>query len=221
MRNSALPQLSGDLYLTDGGIETTLIYLEKQELPHFCAFHLLKDAAGTEVLVRYFRRYARMARERGVGLVLECATWRASADWGAKLGYSKDALRALNRQSIDMMHEVRREFAGGPEPIVVSGCIGPRDDGYNPSSFMSADEAEEFHSLQTEVFRDTGVDLVTAITMTYVEEALGAVRAAQGANLPVVISFTTETDGRLPSGQALGSAIEQVDAKTGNAPAYG
>ena len=220
MPMNLLPQLSDDLYLTDGGIETTLIFVEKLELPHFAAFHLLSDHDGTACLQRYFSGYARMARERGVGLVLESATWRASADWGAKLGYSKDAVRALNRKGIDMMHAIRREFAGSSQPIVVSGCIGPRGDGYNPASFMNADEATDFHSLQSEVFRASGVDVITAITMTYVEEAIGVVRAAQAANLPVVISFTTEIDGRLPSGQSLGDAIEQVERDTAKAPAY-
>ena len=62
--------------------------------------------------------------------------------------------------------------------------------------------------------------MVTAITMTHVGEAVGVVRAAEAAGLPVAISFTVETDGRLPTGQPLGEAIEAVDAATGALPAY-
>src|SRR6186997_215239 len=94
----ALPQLGGNVFLTDGGIETTLIFLEGHELPYFAAFHLLKDKAGEDALGKYFGSYATLAKERGVGCVLESATWRASADWGTKLGYSAGALRDTNRR---------------------------------------------------------------------------------------------------------------------------
>jgi S-methylmethionine-dependent homocysteine/selenocysteine methylase len=102
----------------------------------------------------------------------------------------------------------------------VSGCIGPRGDGYNPDSFMSADEAERYHALQATTFRDAGADMVSAITMTYPNEAIGLTRAARAAEMPVAIAFTVETDGRLPNGQPLGEAIDEVDAATASAPVY-
>jgi S-methylmethionine-dependent homocysteine/selenocysteine methylase len=216
----ALPQLDGGTFLADGGIETTLVFLEGLELPYFSAVHLLKDAAGEAALRKYFEGYARLARARGVGCVLESATWRASADWGAKLGYSTEALRDLNRRAVALLHEVRVAHESAATPIVASGCIGPRGDGYNPESFMDVGEAERYHALQAEVFRDAGADLVSAITMTYPAEAIGIVRAARAAGLPVVIAFTVETDGRLPNGATLRAAIEEVDDATANAPAY-
>jgi S-methylmethionine-dependent homocysteine/selenocysteine methylase len=217
----ALPQLgAGAPFLTDGGIETTLIFLEGHELPYFAAFHLLKETAGEAALRKYFGAYAALAREEGVGCVLESATWRASGDWGAKLGYATDALRDANRRAIELLHEIRAEHESATTPMVVSGCIGPRGDGYNPESFMSADAAEHYHRLQAETFRDADADMVTAITMTYPNEAIGVTRAARAASMPVAISFTVETDGRLPNGASLREAIEEVDAATGNAPAY-
>lgn len=217
---SALPQLGGDLYLTDGGIETTLIYLEGHELPAFAAFHLLRDSAGAATLRKYFGTYAALAKERAVGCILESATWRANADWGHKLGYGSDELAAANRKAVAMLHEVRRQYESPGAPMVVSGCIGPRGDGYNPESFMSPAEAERYHAAQAATFRDADADLVTAITMTYPAEAIGVTRAAQAAGMPVVISFTVETDGRLPDGSTLQAAIAEVDAATSNGPAY-
>jgi S-methylmethionine-dependent homocysteine/selenocysteine methylase len=216
----ALPQLGGNVFLTDGGIETTLIFLEGHALPYFAAFHLLQDTAGEVALRKYFGSYAQLAKEQGVGCVLESATWRASADWGAKLGYAPDALRDVNRRAIALLHEIRAQHESPSTPIVVSGCIGPRGDGYNPESFMSATEAEHYHRAQAAAFRDAEADCVTAITMTYPNEAVGVTRAAQAAGMPVVISFTVETDGRLPNGAPLRAAIEEVDAATGSAPAY-
>ena len=217
---SQLPQLSGDLFVTDGGIETTLVFHEGLELPFFAAFDLSRHAAGESALVKYFRTYAALASQYDVGCILESATWRASADWGAKLGYSTAALIEANRRAIAMLHQIRQEFESSGKPMIISGCIGPRGDGYNPGSFMTETEAENYHALQAETFRAADADMVTAITMTYPAEAIGIARAAQRAGMPVVISFTVETDGQLPNGQSLKDAIEQVDGATNHLPAY-
>jgi S-methylmethionine-dependent homocysteine/selenocysteine methylase len=217
---SHLPQLGGDLFLIDGGIETVLIFHQGLDLPLFAAFDLLKDDEGTETLRSYYEPYAALARERGLGLVLESPTWRASPRWATEIGYSEQELDDMNRRAIGLMEELRDSYDDGEVPIVISGCIGPQDDGYNPAMKLTAPEAQDYHAVQIATFRDTAADMVTALTMTYADEAVGIARAAQAAGLPSVISFTVETDGRLPSGQALGEAIEQVDEQTGAAPAY-
>jgi S-methylmethionine-dependent homocysteine/selenocysteine methylase len=215
-----LPQLDGGLFLTDGGIETDLVFHEGLDLPEFAAFDLLKDEEGTETLRRYFKRYAELARERGTGLVLESPTWRANPRWARAIGYDERRLDAFNRKAIALLEEIRAQFAADVSPIVISGCVGPYDDGYRPAETLSAPEAQEYHSVQIGTFAGTAADMVTAITMTYVEEALGITCAARDAGLPVVVSFTLETDGRLPSGQSLAEAIAQVDAGTDATPAY-
>ena len=214
-----LPQLEGQLFLTDGGIETTLIFHEGLDLPLFAAFVLLGDEQGTDALRSYYEPYLELARERDLGFVLESPTWRASPRWAGELGYGEQELDELNRKAIALMEELR-DAQGGGAPVVISGCIGPQDDGYSPETKLSAGEAQDYHSTQIETFADTSADMVCAITMTYVDEAVGIGRAAHAAGLPSAISFTLETDGRLPSGQALGDAIEQVDAETDAAPAY-
>jgi len=213
-----LPQLEGGLFLTDGGLETTLIFLRGRDLPAFAAFDVLKDDEGTEELRRYFDPYLDVAAEHGTGFVLESPTWRASPRWAEEIGYTAEELDQMNRKAIRLMEEIRE--ASDASPIVISGCVGPQGDGYDPEVLLGAEQAQEYHSTQIGVFADTAADMVTAITMTYAEEAIGIVRAAMAAGLPVVISFTVETDGRLPSGQPLGEAIEQTDAATDGAPAY-
>jgi S-methylmethionine-dependent homocysteine/selenocysteine methylase len=215
-----LPQLSNDLFLTDGGLETTLIFQEGIDLPGFAAFALLKHAAGYQALVNYFRTYATLARNYQVGLVLESATWRANPDWATQLGYSSAELTEMNRQAIALLHDIRQESETEQSRMVISGCVGPRGDGYIPTDAMTADEAQRYHQPQIETFRDADADLVTAVTMNYVEEAIGITLAAQAAEMPVVISFTVETDGKLPTGQSLKDAIQQVDAVTNNGPVY-
>ena len=217
---SQLPQLTTSFFLTDGGIETTLIFHEGLDLPEFAAFDLLKDEAGSQALRKYFRTYAALANKYDVGLILESATWRANPDWAHQLGYSDKELADLNRQAIELLCQIRTEHETATSPMVISGCIGPRGDGYIPTAVMSAEEAQKYHTMQIETFRQTEADLVTAITMNYVEEAIGIARAAQQADLPVVISFTVETDGKLPTGQTLQEAIERVDEATERAPAY-
>ena len=216
----ALPQLDQGPFVTDGGIETTLIFHRGLDLPLFAAFDLLKDEVGTEELRRYFEPYLAVAREHELGFVLESPTWRASPRWAAEIGYTAEELDGFNRRAIALMEEIRSVYEGDVSPIVISGCIGPQDDGYNPSELLSADEAAGYHATQIGTFADTAADMVTAITITYADEAIGIVRAARAAGLPAAISFTVETDGRLPSGQPLGEAIEQTEAETDGGAAY-
>jgi S-methylmethionine-dependent homocysteine/selenocysteine methylase len=217
---NALPQLTGGPFLTDGGIETTLIFHEGLELPHFAAFHLLRSPEGEAALYKYFRTYAEIAQRFGAGLILESATWRANADWGTRLGYTSEALAEANRKAIQLLENVRNEYATDRTRVVISGCVGPRGDGYVPDSTMSEQEAEAYHRVQVETFADSAADMVCAITINYVEEAIGIARASQQADMPVAISFTVETDGRLPTGQTLKGAIEQVDEATSDYPCY-
>ncbi|MFJ8966635.1 homocysteine S-methyltransferase family protein [Lentzea sp. NPDC102401] len=212
-----LPQLDAPLFLTDGGAETTLIFDDGIDLPDFAAFPLLDDPDGHVTLTRYFERYAGIAERDGAGIVLETATWRANPDWAARLGYDGERLAAANRKAVDLLLDVRQRFA---IPVVISGCVGPRGDAYRPESIMTREEARDYHSPQIRTFADTPADLVTAMTLTNIPEATGIVDAAREANVPVVISFTVETDGRLPSGDALGDAIEAVDRDTNGYPAY-
>lgn len=217
---NALPQLGTDLFLADGGLETTLIFHDGLDLPDFAAFHLLQTAEGTEAIRRYFRAYAQLASRLGVGFLAESATWRANPDWGRRLGYSREQLAAANRTAVGLAEEIRHEFASQATPVVISGVVGPRGDGYVAGDLMSAGEAEEYHGEQIETFAGTSADMIGAITMTYVDEAVGVARAAERVGMPVALSFTVETDGTTPGGQPLGEAIENVDAATSGYPAY-
>ena len=215
-----LPQLKNRFFVTDGGLETTLIFHEGINLPCFASFDLLKDAAGWAVLHRYFATYARIAHDNQAGLVLEGPTWRANPDWGTKLGYDAAALADVNRKSVGLMLEIRAEYETPTTPIVISGCLGPRGDGYQATQRMTVEQARAYHAPQVETFAQTDADMVAAFTMNYVEEAIGIVRAAQAAAMPVAISFTLETDGRLPAGDTLEQAVTRTDAETGGYPAY-
>lgn len=202
----ALPQLDTRTLLTDGGMETTLIYHERIDLPAFAAFVLLENDTGIATLRTYYQRYLDIARRRRCGMILESPTWRANRDWGAQLGYGGDALARINHRSIDLLEAIRTENAD-IEPIVISGNIGPRGDGYIAEKRMSLQEAADYHSAQIAAFATTAADLVSAFTLNYVEEAIGIVTAAREQRMPVVIAFTLETDGNLPSGQPLRDAI--------------
>jgi len=206
--------------LTDGGIETSLIFDDAQELPHFAAFHLLGTPEGRAALERYYERHIAIARRLGVGFILESPTWRSSADWGDALGYSKPALAAANRAAIELMGELRDRQGTASTPMLISGCVGPRGDGYVATDLMRPEAAEAYHAEQIRVMAASGADVITAITMTNSAEAIGIARAAGTAGKESIISFTVETDGRLPSGETLAAAIEAVDLATSDAPGY-
>jgi S-methylmethionine-dependent homocysteine/selenocysteine methylase len=215
-----LPQMDDQLLLTDGGLETTLVFHEGVALPHFAAFDLLRIGDGTNMLRRYFARYIDIARTSGRGIVLETPTWRANADWGEQLGYTREALAHANRKAVELLVELRAAHETPRTRVVVSGNLGPRGDGYRPGSRMTADAARAYHARQIDLFAETDADMAAAFTMNYVEEAIGIAWAARDADMPVAISFTVETDGRLPSGAGLAEAIARTDDDTGGYPAY-
>lgn len=214
-----LPQLSGETFITDGGMETTLTFDDGIDLPHFASFVLLDDASGIDALRAYYTSYLEIAAQNGVGIVLDTPTWRANPEWGERLGYSAEALADIDRRGVALLEELRSTAKGMPQ-VIISGCIGPRGDGYRVDNEMTAEEAQRYHEPQVATFADTTADLVSALTLTYADEAVGVARAAQGAGIPSVISFTVETDGRLPSGQSLREAIEEVDDQTQGSVAY-
>ena len=213
-----LPQLDGELFLTDGGLETTLVFLEGIELPDFAAFPLVDTEVGRASLRSYFLPYLELAQRTSGRIVLDTPTWRANPDWGARLGYDADALRQVNHRALELVRGLADER---PDlTSVLNGVVGPRGDGYVVGATMTATEAAGYHRLQCQAFAGAGADMVTGVTMTYAEEAIGLVRAAAAEGLPAVVSLTVETDGRLPSGQTLADAVREVDESTDAGPAY-
>ncbi|MDQ1444004.1 MAG: hypothetical protein QOI20_468 [Acidimicrobiaceae bacterium] len=200
------------LILTDSGLETWLVFHRAVALPDFAAFPLLDNADGRALLGEYFRDHMRIAARAGSPLVLETPTWRANADWGARLGYDAVALDRVNRDAVAFLRDLGLEF--GDLELTVSGLLGPRGDGYNPEQLLTPTDAAAYHQAQIGSFVAAGADRVTMLTATHAGEASGVVQAAAEAGIPVVIAFTVETDGRLPNGQPLHEAIEEVDAAT-------
>ena len=204
------------LSLTDGGLETCLLFHEGLDLPCFAAFPLVDDRRGREVLRRYFEQFLDTASERALPFVLDTTTWRANPDWGAQLGYDRDRLAAANAAATAFA----RSLADGRPEVMINGVLGPRGDGYAVGERMTADEAAEYHDWQIGVLREAGAERITAMTLSYPEEAIGIVRAAVGHRVPVVASFTVETDGRLPDGSTVADAIARVDRETDGAAAF-
>ena len=204
-------------WVTDGGLETDLIFHRGIDLPDFASFPLLEDEGGRAMLLDYYRGYAEVAARAGAGLLLETPTWRANGDWGARLGYDAGALHRVNGDAVTFLRDLAAEV--DITDVLVVGVVGPRGDGYLAGD-LEADRYADYHRPQLVAFAEAGADLATAYTLTTVAEATGIVRAAQDVGLPVGISFTVETDGRLPDGTALGEAIESLDAATAGAAAH-
>lgn len=205
-----LPQLSGSPVVTDGGLETDLLFHHGVDLPDFAAFPLVDDERGRDLLRRYYLDYISIAARAGAAVQLETPTWRASSDWGDRLGYTPVDLRRVNIEAVRLLHQLREVTE--VESFVVSGNLGPRGDGYTAGDGVDPDVAQAYHRPQIEALAEAGVDVITALTLTGVGEAVGIVRAARSAAVPVAVSFTVEQDGRLPDGTSLASAIDAVDA---------
>jgi S-methylmethionine-dependent homocysteine/selenocysteine methylase len=208
------------MFVTGGGLETTMIFRLGIELPLFASFELLNTDDGQRALRSYHEPFLELARRHRIGAIVDTPTWRANREWAERLGYSPDELDAVIRRSVQFARALEADYEHEATPIAVSACLGPRGDGYHPHGLMSAEESEAYHSQEIATFAAAGVDLMSAWTLSYAAEAVGLVRAAMAAGVPISISFTVETDGRLPSGQPLGEAIEQVDAETASGAAY-
>jgi S-methylmethionine-dependent homocysteine/selenocysteine methylase len=205
-------------FVTDGGLETDLIFNRGVDLPDFAAFPLVADSGGRRLLAEYYTAYAAIAAGAGAGLLLETPTWRANQDWATRLGYDAESLAGINRQAVTFLRGLTETWSDRVGETRVSGQIGPRGDGYRPGAAVDPDEAAAYHRPQIAAFHEAGADLATALTLTDVGEALGVVAAARDVGLPVAVSFTVETDGRLPGGMTVADAVAEVDAAGG--PAY-
>ena len=217
---NALPQLSGDMFLCDAGLETDLIFNHGIEIREFAAHTLLPTRGGRAALTRYFEGFLNLAKERDAGFILDSATWKAHRHWARDLGADATELRAANEGSIRYIGELRDRFAHNAKPIVLNAIIGPCGDAYRPDVAISTDQAEDYHAEQLGWIADTEADMVTAVTFNQASEAAGLVRAARSVGLPAVVSFTVETDGALPTGQSMADAIAEVDDASDSYPAY-
>jgi len=207
-------------FLTDGGMETWLFFQQNFEAPEFAAIVLMNDDQVRLALQRYFSEFLSLAQKAGTGFVLDTNTWRGCTSWAEKLGMSEDALLGLSRDAVEFANSIRSQWVERVPGILLNGVIGPSGDGYSAGDISDAKAAQDLHAPQVAVLAESGVDMISAITITNVEEAIGITRAAKQTGLPVVISFTVETDGCLPAGDALGAAIMEVDAATDSGPAY-
>jgi S-methylmethionine-dependent homocysteine/selenocysteine methylase len=204
----------------DAGLETCMIFDDGLDLPHFASFVLLETEVGRAALTRYFARYIALAAQGGTGFVLDTATWRANMGWAARMGMDEGAIRAANRGGVDFALGLRRAHETDLLPIIINGAIGPSGDGYRIDATLTAGDADALHRVQVETLAEAGAEMVSAVTMTHPEEAIGIARAASRAGLPHVLSFTVETDGRLPNGQPLQDALAEVEGATGGSPLF-
>ena len=220
MSATTLPTNHGIRFLTDAGCETDLIFNRGIPLPEFAAHTLLADGQGRAALADYYRGFLDLAADSGWGMVLDAPTWKAHRVWASDLGTDEDGLAAANREAAAFSAGLRDEYAGRVSNVVVNGLGGPCGDAYAPTSLLTADEAQAYHRQQIGWLADAGVDQVTALTFTHTSEAVGAVRAAKQVGIPIVVSFTVETDGTLPSGEPLGDAFEELDQLTDGSAQY-
>lgn len=200
------------IQVTDGGLETDLIFHHGLDLPEFAAYPLLAETAGRELLVDYYEQYAEIAARAGAGLVLETPTWRANRDWGARLGDDQAALDTANRASVQLLRDLGQTWSDRLASWTVSGCLGPRGDGYRSDGAVDPDEAAAYHRPQIAALAAAGSDRVTVLTLTDVGEAIGISRAGRDVGVETLVGFTVEVDGRLPDGTSLAAAVAAVDA---------
>jgi homocysteine S-methyltransferase len=217
--DTAHPFPASGVVLTDGGLETWLLFQNGVDLPAFAAYPLVDDTEGRALLSTYYRGFVDIAVHHGYGLQLESPTWRANPEWALALGHSRNELARYIDRSVELIAAIKDGWTGRG-PCILSGTLGPRGDGYRIDTTMTSAQAADYHSFQIGRLAAAGAEVVSAFTLGYADEAIGVAEAARAAGLPVVVSFTLETDGRLPSAMPLGEAIEAVDRATDGYPSH-
>jgi S-methylmethionine-dependent homocysteine/selenocysteine methylase len=213
-------QREGQLFLTDGGIETEIMYKWGFELPHFAMYPLLDNPDAMSAVRAMYRRYLDVVAKHRLSALMGGLDYRASPDWGALLGYSPEALAEANLRSIAFLRELADEYADDIPQILIAGYVGPRGDAYQTNRTITAAEAEDYHAVQLATLKAADVDLAWALTFNNIPEAIGVARAAARIGVPLAISFTLDTTSRLSSGPSLARAVETVETETDGAPAF-
>lgn len=210
----------GRHYLTEGGFETEVLYKWGFELPQFAVFPLLEDATARQVMLDIYRRILDVARKHDVIPLLGSFDYRASADWGALLGYDQASLDDAVEYGITLLRDLVRAHAPELPEAYVAGYIGPRGDAYGRDDTITANEAEDYHTPQLLAQKRAKADLVWAMTFNSVPEAIGVVRAARAARMPLAVSFSLDSRSRLSTGPTVAAAIAEVDAATNGGPDF-
>jgi len=209
-------------FLTFPGCETYLLYIQGFPLRDFCAFEVVYDDRAWQRLEdELLRPVADAAAARGFGLLADSFVWRASADYVTRLG--APGVAAVNQRAIERVRAFITRWRAGSDaaracPVLVTGDIGPRGDGYAATGAVSIGAAYDYHAAQVDVLARAGVDVLVPLTMTSLPETLGILRAAEIAKLPVLVSPTIEPDGKLPDGTPLGEFVATVDDATHGYP---
>jgi homocysteine S-methyltransferase len=211
------PQENDVIYLAEGGQETEIMYRHGHDLPEFAMYPLLENPEAVADLKQMYARVLDIAAECGFAAMICGLDYRASPDWGEKLGYSRSGLAEALEASIAFLRDVAEPYQGQIDRILIGGSIGPRGDAYSLNRTITADEAEDYHGFQLEVLQRVGVDFASAMTFNNVAEAIGVSRAAARVGLPLSMGFVLDNNHRLKSGASLREAVEAVDAEAGNA----
>lgn len=218
--DALLAMTAGRLWLTDAGLETEMVFNHGLDLPQFAAFPLLDSEAGRRAMSSYFHGFMDAADRLGTGFILDTATWRANDGWGAVMGLSPADIAAANRKAMEFARGLRADRRAGGGPVLINGVCGPHGDGYAPDRMLTAAEARAYYAPQVDVLAREGADMISGVTLSGAGQATGIAEAARAAGLPVVLSFTVETDGRLADGRTLGEVIGETDAATDGYPAW-
>ncbi len=208
------PKQEGRFYLSEGGTETELMYKYGFELPEFAMFPLLKNPDAVSKMREMFRSYLEVVANNGMCALMGGLDYRASPDWGDLLGYSPQGLAEANHQSIAFLRELAAEYASDIPEILIQGLIGPRGDAYERNENITANEAEDYHSVQLQTLKEANVDLAMALTFNNVPESIGVARAAAKIGVPLAISLSLDGSSKLNSGPNLSEAVTMIDAES-------
>lgn len=214
------PRLDDRIYITEGGIETEILYKWGFELPEFSMYPLLDNADAMKTIHAMFDRVFAAAAAHDAGIVLAGLDYRASPDWAEKIGYSRDQLDAFIHRNIAFLKGRREAHADRVRDVYIAATCGPRGDAYGTGGTITEDEAEAYHAFQIAASKAAGADLVIGITFNNIPESIGFVRAAQDVGIPVGISLTLTPEGVMRSGPSLQQAVEEIDAATDGAAAW-
>ncbi|MCB8822139.1 homocysteine S-methyltransferase family protein [Microvirga rosea] len=211
---------SGVVFLTDGGIETRLIYEFSLGLRDFASFPELFDSRGRAALRKVYTSYLDVAAQSGRPMLIGSPTWRAHPDGLRHAGFGEpDDLTRVNTEAVSFLRELRREMKLEKQ-VYIAGVIGPRGDGYRAEGAPQTEEAQHYHHAQARALADAGVDFLYAPTFASRTELIGVALAMAGTGCTYALAPVINGHGDLPDGSSLSEVISFIDATVQPRPLY-
>jgi S-methylmethionine-dependent homocysteine/selenocysteine methylase len=172
---------------------------------------LIYNTDSRQAMYNIFREYVTIAEKYDLPFIATTPTRRANKERVLQSGFNEKIIE----DNVCFLKQIK---STANIPMFVGGLMGCKGDAYKATEVLSEEHAQEFHSWQANLFKDSGADFLYAGIMPALSEAIGMANAMENTGLPYIISFMIRNDGKLLDGTTIHNAILNIDKATVRKP---